>query len=139
MMDKGSIVSATQQYFEQESDVCAVYLFGSVAKNKSRSSSDVDLAVLFMPETDDFARFDRKLRFAADLEELLLRKVDVVDLNSADDFFVHQVMLNKQLIVERDRRQRVAFEVNRRKCFFDRQPFYDLYHAQAMRRLKELK
>jgi len=77
------------------------------------------------------------MQIADDLEEQLKQKIDVVDLLSADYFFIHQVMKNKKLLVDRDMRRRVFFEVDCRKKFFDHKPLYDLYRRQAMKRLRE--
>jgi hypothetical protein len=62
---------------------------------------------------------------------------DILDLNSANLFFIHQLMKNKQLIIDKDPHYRVEFEVAYRRNFFDLQGFYDLYHKQALKRLKE--
>jgi hypothetical protein len=61
--------------------------------------------------------------------------VDIVDLYEADLFFIHQIMKGKILIVDYDPAYRVEFEVKYRREFFDRQPFYALYHQQALSRL----
>ncbi|MGI6537949.1 MAG: hypothetical protein ACOX22_06375 [Caldicoprobacterales bacterium] len=65
------------------------------------------------------------------------KKIDVVDLENADLYFIHQIMQNKKLIIDNDIHRRVAFEVAKRREYFDRKPFYDLYHNQALKRLDE--
>jgi len=42
-----SIHENIKSFFENKKDIIAVYLFGSYADGKERSSSDVDLAILF--------------------------------------------------------------------------------------------
>ena len=137
-MDKDTIILKLKSYFSQKQNISTVYLFGSVAKNKNRSSSDVDVAILFTGGMDSLQRFEAKLDIANDLEDLLAIKVDVVDLKSADVFFMHQIMLGKELIIDNDFHRRVDFEVKSRREFFDMQPFYDLYHSQALKRLEEM-
>ncbi|MFZ5689472.1 MAG: type VII toxin-antitoxin system MntA family adenylyltransferase antitoxin [Bacillota bacterium] len=126
-----------KKYFEQRDDIIAVYLFGSTVKNKEGKASDLDLAVLFKEGMDQFFRFQEKMQIANELETQLKQKIDVVDLRSADYFFIHQVMKNKKLLVDRDTGRRVFFEVDYRKKFFDYKPLYDLYHRQSLKRLKE--
>jgi len=136
-MDIQSIIEKLQSYFKNQGDVIAVYLFGSTVKGKARKNSDVDIAVLFDGERSTIYRFHRKLEIAGELEELLNTRVDIVDLESADPFFFHQIMLNKILLVDKNIDKRIAFEVKKRREYFDMQPFYKLYYSQALKRLEE--
>jgi len=124
-------------YFELREDVIAVYLFGSTVKNKEHKDSDLDLAVLFEEGPDHYHHFLSKLQIANDLEDLIKHKIDIVDLRSADMFFVHQVMKNKILLFERHAFKRIAFEVKCRKIYFDFMPVYERYHQQSLKRLRE--
>ena len=132
------IVAKIKDYFNSMKNISAVYLFGSVAKNKNRKDSDIDIAVLFSEGMDMVERFDEKLRIASELESIFHTKVDVIDLESADLFFVHKIMEEKILIVDMEVNRRVKFEVAQRRNFFDRQYFYKLYHECAMKRLEEM-
>lgn len=134
MIDK-QVLQKLTSYFMEQSQIAAAYLFGSYVKGKNRPHSDLDLAILFDPGLEVLQRFDAKLQIANDLEDCLQIKVDVVDLESADSFFIHQIFMDKLLICEKGRNRRVEFEVKARREFFDRQPFYDLYHSQALKRL----
>ncbi len=136
-MNKNERINQIAGYFEGKDDVSAVYLFGSLVKGRATHNSDVDIGVLFADGMPLFQRFNRKLEIANDLEDTLLAKVDIVDLDNADLYFVRQVMLNKEMILDRDTHRRVAFEVAKRREFFDRKRFYELYHSQALKRLEE--
>ncbi len=125
------------KYFGQKDDIIAAYLFGSTVKNKDRKGSDLDLAILFKESIDPYRRFQAKLQIANDLENDVNAKLDIVDLRSADLYFIHQVMKNKMLLFERDVHGRVSFEVKYRKYFFDHMPVYEQYHRQSRKRLKE--
>lgn len=113
-----------------------VRLFGSVVKGRTTANSDVDIAILFVQGLSLLHRFERKLEIANDLEDVLKRKVDIVDLDNADLYFIHQVMLNKEIVFDRDIDRRVSFEVDKRRKYFDMKRFYDLYHRQALKRLE---
>ena len=76
------------------------------------------------------------MEIANDLEDVLKRKVDIVDLDNADLYFIHQVMLNKEIVFDRDIDRRVSFEADKRRKYFDMKRFYDLYHRQALKGLK---
>lgn len=132
-----SVLEKIRDYFEQREDVSTVYLFGSTVKDKERKESDLDLAVLFNEGPDDYHRFQAKLQITNELEDHLKHKVDIVDLKSSDIFFVHQVMKNKILLLDRHPFERVAFEVKYRRIFFDYKPIYEQYHRQSRKRLRE--
>jgi predicted nucleotidyltransferase len=136
-MDKKECVEKIIRYFSDQCDVSTVYLFGSVVKERTTPNSDVDIAVLFVRGLSLLRRFERKLEIANDLEDTLKTKVDIVDLENADLYFIHQVMLNKEIVLDRDIDRRVSFEVEKRRKYFDKKHFYDLYHSQALRRLGE--
>jgi len=129
------LLKTIQDYFRDRDDIYAVYLFGSRAKGTARPASDLDLAVLFKEGLDPHRRFQIKLEITNDLEDLLGSKVDLVDLRSADLFFIHQVMRNKVVLHERDKSSRIAFEVDYRKRYFDHMPILEQYHRQARKRL----
>lgn len=135
-MDKEKVIKTLAEYFKDIENAEAVYLFGSFAKNKDRKHSDIDIAVLFSAEMNIIDRFEQKLRFVSELEDIFHKKVDVVDLDSADPFFVHKIMEEKILVYNKNIERRVDFEVKSRKDFFDRQKFYNLYHECSMRRLE---
>jgi hypothetical protein len=85
---------------------------------------------------DSMQRFDQKLDMIDKLEDLLGTKVDIVDLEGADPYFIHQLLLSKVLVVEKDLNRGVEFEVKSCRKYFDMLPFYKFYHAQAMKRLE---
>lgn len=130
------LIAKLKLYFERKPCVCAVYLFGSTVKGKRRQNSDIDLGILFSKGMDSIQRFDQKLDIKNELEDLFGSKVDIVDLEEADPYFIHNLLLNKVLVIEKDINRRVEFEVKSRREYFDMLPFYRLYHTQAMRRLE---
>ena len=138
-MDSTRPVEIIKNYFEDKSDVLTVYLFGSTVKGTARDNSDIDIGVLFIEDSPPLYRFERKLEITNDLEDLLGISVDVIDLESADLFFIHQVMLNKRILTDKNIARRVIFEVEKRREYFDRKSFYDVYHSQALKRLEEKK
>jgi predicted nucleotidyltransferase len=136
VMVEKMIFNNLKAYFDHKDNICIVYLFGSVVKGKNRKNSDVDVGILFSEDMDIIERFGLKLEIACELEDLLGTKVDIVDLNSAVPYFIHQVLLNKLVIFEANIHRRVEFEVKSRREYFDMLPFYKLYHSQAMERLE---
>lgn len=136
-MEREQLLDVLQDYFLTKEDVSTVYLFGSFAQGRARVSSDVDIAILFVCGVDPYDALIRQLDFANDLEELLRRPVDVVNMETAKPIFVHQVLLTKEIVLDRDIERRVQFEVNHRREYFDLLPYYRTYHEQALKRLGE--
>lgn len=66
-------------------------------------------------------------RVRGDLERLLRRPVDLVDLRAAPVDLIHRVLRDGQLLIERDARERVCFEVEKRNEYFDLLPFLRRY------------
>lgn len=85
----------------------AVYLFGSVAENRERSDSDVDIAVLFHHPITARELFDLQ----TELAEALSRDVDLVDLASASTVMRKEVLRTGRLLFEGDKLRREEFEM----------------------------
>ena len=83
----------------------AVWLFGSEARGQARVDSDVDLAVLFSRPVSG----DELLAARLDLEVLLGRGVDLVDLRTASAILGRQVLRDGRLLLDRDPADRHAF------------------------------
>ena len=93
----------------------ALWIFGSEVQGNARSDSDIDLAALFSsrPQPLDV------LGARGDLEEILGREVDVVDLDRASPILVMQVLKHGRLLVDRDPKRRIAFVVRTRSLYED--------------------
>jgi predicted nucleotidyltransferase len=100
----------------QESAIDAAYLFGSAATGKTRSMSDLDVAVLL-----DHASLDAfpLLSFISSLEGSFGRRVDVVILNRAGELLKYEVRRSGRLIFQRDASRRKKFEISGRKTYED--------------------
>jgi predicted nucleotidyltransferase len=136
-MSPEEIINAVSDYLEHQPDIAAAYIFGSLARGRFRSSSDVDVAILYNStnSSDKHDRFERRLDLEIALEELVHRPVQVIDLERAGLPLQYQVRKYGKLVVEKDRRLRVDFEVNSRRLYFDMQRFYRLRNASVLERL----
>ena len=109
---------------KNEPSIVAAFLFGSYAKGKEKSSSDIDVALL-LSETKS-SDFD-PLYFATELEKKTGSTVDVVILNNAGDALKFEVRRYGNLIFERSSQQRKRFEVKSRKYYEDFIYFHNKY------------
>jgi predicted nucleotidyltransferase len=126
-MDPGGIETALGKYLaEQPHGAYAAYLFGSVARQDAGAESDIDVAVLLeagAPQTLD----DLPLALEQDLRELLGFPVDVVVLDTAPPDLFHRILRDGHIVLDRDRKRRIAFEVRARSLYLDLRPVLDRY------------
>ena len=96
-MNTQAMNNAIADYFKTQ-PVVKAWLFGSFARGEETPLSDVDLLVqLDYSKLDGFGFFG----MWGDLERLLNRSVDLVTVNSLEDFARESVERDKQLIYER--------------------------------------
>ena len=76
----------------------ALWLYGSEAEGTTRADSDVDIAALFRRRPQGLEIFDAR----AELEELLCREVDLVDLDQAPPILAMQILKHGRLLVDRN-------------------------------------
>lgn len=119
-------------YLAGRPDCVAAWLFGSTARGAARADSDVDIAVL-VTRAPAGTLDDLHLGWAADLSRALGREVDLVVVNSAPVDLVHRVLVEGELVLERDRSARIAFEVRARNEYFDLLPHLRRYRRQDAR------
>lgn len=87
-MNKEALVKKLAEYFKTRTDVAFAYLFGSVAKDRSHSESDVDIGVYFKPATraleyESQNHYLGESDIGVDLEHITQRQTDMVILNRA--------------------------------------------------------
>lgn len=125
------------QYFSGNRQISAVYLFGSAAKNLMRPKSDIDIAVLFEAELKGkIKRFDITLSIGMELEDIIGRPVDVVDIAEASPILQHQILKTGKLLVENNRLARINFEVNSRRQYFDLLPLYKARNKNILQQFR---
>jgi uncharacterized protein len=126
------------QNFYPNRHVLAAYLFGSLARGQAHRSSDVDIAVLLESGLDVEYTIESRLQFELQMELLIKRPIQVTILNHASPFFAYQVLRDGILVYERDRSERIAFQVRTLKIYFDLQPRLESLKRKAIKRIKEV-
>src|SRR3954453_12995480 len=81
-----------------------LWLFGSEAAGTAREDSDLDLAALFRKHPSALEIFEAR----GDLGEILLRNVDLIDLDQASPILGMQVLRYSRLLVDRNPKRRYA-------------------------------
>lgn len=124
-------------------EISAAYLFGSAAKQRSGPLSDVDLALLLVPETSHSHALSLICDVASDVQELFQKEGDVKILNHLrlhDLPFLYEVLSTGKLVFERDRQHHRSFVADAIMAYLDFQPVYErmlknyrihLHHGQT--------
>lgn len=114
-----------RQVLANDEEVLAAYLFGSFARGTARTSSDVDVGILYARRPG--ARLLERFRLEGTLEQAIGRQVQVIVLNDAPPDLVHRVLRDGRLLVNREPGSRIQFEVAARNAFFDLLPIRRRY------------
>jgi predicted nucleotidyltransferase len=85
-------------FLEERFGLDTLWLYGSEAQGTSRPGSDVDLAALFRRRPESLEVLDAR----TDLEEILHRDVDLVDLDQTSPVLGMQVLRYGKLLVDRN-------------------------------------
>jgi len=111
----------------------AAYAYGSVARGTMTPFSDVDIALLLKAPLPSYDRLMLELAVQGAIEAAMgstkSPPVDVRAINEAPLTVRGRIIQEGILLYERERRRRVAFEVETRKRYFD--------FAPALRRLRD--
>jgi uncharacterized protein len=121
-----SIKNVFNDFLVQRPEILAVYLFGSLAKDKSRNSSDIDVAFLFdrsFYKNDPYNSFSIAQIMGADAGKGVRTKVDVSILNGASLFFAYEVISTGICLYEKDTNERIRYEIAIKGQYFDFKPF----------------
>jgi predicted nucleotidyltransferase len=126
MSEPGTIEIARELLKDAPADVVAVYLFGSRARGTGSADSDVDLGVL-LRGAPGRELSDTTARIEDDVERAARVPVQAVVLNTAPADLVHRVLRDGILLLDRDRAERIRFEVRARNEYFDLAPIRRVY------------
>lgn len=106
--------------------IVAVYLFGSFARGTAGAGSDIDLGLLYA-EPPGPRLEDQPFSLEAELSQVLRRSVQCVVMNCAPPDLVHRILRDQKLLIDRDPRARIRFEVAARNRYFDIRPLHERY------------
>ena len=79
--------------------VKALYVFGSILTNHFNENSDVDFSATFNHDSDPLIAGENFLNFHMELEDLIGRKIDLVDEDFLKNpYFIEELNETKKLI-----------------------------------------
>jgi predicted nucleotidyltransferase len=138
VLDLAECLPKLDALFAAQPDVLLAYVFGSQAKGKAHSCSDLDVAVLLAGELDGPTCTQRRLDIIGDLMGLChTSDVDVVVLNNADLALRYQVVQYGRLAYEHDHAMAVEFRVRTLNLYLDFAPFLKRMEQAFYQRIRE--
>ncbi len=118
------IITNITKLAKQNSDIAAIWLYGSRAQERARPNSDYDLAIAFHNfSLDALARYSRPHSLALDWAALLglpEQQLSLVDINQVPVYLAYQIIDTGQLIYS-DGSARSWQEITRINSLFEYQ------------------
>ncbi|MGQ9472947.1 MAG: type VII toxin-antitoxin system MntA family adenylyltransferase antitoxin [Candidatus Caldatribacteriaceae bacterium] len=108
-------IEKLKDFLSGDVNIIFAYLFGGLARKKSSTLSDVDIAVYVKdPEKINY------LKLYSEITDLLsTEEVDLVILNKAPLTLLGRILQSKKILVDKDRFLRHKFESLNFRKFFD--------------------
>ena len=128
------IEKGLENYFAARPEVIAVYLFGSFARGRDRSDSDVDVGILLkqtaVGEEEDLVR-----EYLVGLSKMLKKDVHPVIMNFAGEGIMEQIFAYGRCILNRDPQILSAFKMTRLSMIADFSFYRDMMKKGFVRRI----
>lgn len=103
--------NALKSCLEKDRRIIAAYLFGSFAKSRASSGSDIDVAIFLEPNVPRTKYSDIALEITCRLIKCVKHNlIDILVLNSAGPISRHQVFAKGRLIFSRDMKRTLRFK-----------------------------
>ncbi len=107
---KNDLINKLKAYFEDKSEVIAVYLFGSQATGKQDCSSDVDVGILLNAK-DRTTEIEKRNQYMVDLADILRKEIHPIILNSAGEELMRQIFAKGDCILIKNQRKLSLFKM----------------------------
>lgn len=125
-------VQALRDVLADQQAVQLAVLFGSQARDRAHSRSDVDIGLRLAPATAE-----TRQQAIAEIGQAVRREVDVVDLDSAPPLLRFQIARDGVVLVEREPRLWARFKARAMTDWWDWAPTTRRLHGIYIRRLRE--
>lgn len=134
-MQKQILIDKIKRVLEKQPCRLA-YLYGSFATGRVRRGRDVDIAVVLKPnskKSDYQIAADIRTQLGKDLPEIDVREIS---LNS-DIVFLRNVLKPAMPILVKDEKERIKFETEAYRKFYDTNHLREIDYSYIKKRLKE--
>lgn len=123
----------------QDRPILLAYLYGSTAAGCPTPLSDVDIALVFTPDSrlDAYQRFMQELEIEVEIEQRCgIPNADVRSIDNAPLRVQGEVLTHGILLYSKDDGFRVTYEVRTRKLYFDFQPVLEMMREAYFARME---
>lgn len=133
-MKKEDLKSKIRAYLNQY-PIDIAYLYGSHCKGTAQKDSDIDIGVLLNAEQKNLPNKTILRKIEADLTGLLSQPVQVESINDAPPLLKHSIVLESDLILEKEKDQRIKLEVSTLHEYEDNQCIFDIPYQTLKRKI----
>ncbi len=127
-------------YFKDNADVIAVYLYGSYAVGKHTTTSDIDIGIVLDPEIIERDQFTEKRdRFMLDLSRILRKEIHLVVLNTAGEGLLSQVFKKGNCVFIGNKRKLTLFKARALQRIVDFDYYKNIMQTGFIRNVMENK
>ena len=95
------LINKLKDFFTARQEVLFAWLFGSYARGRSHSHSDIDIAV-YLKDRSLLNDADWYLGLKAEIMVLTHREIDLIILNNAKPLVKHAANMHKVMLLSRD-------------------------------------
>ena len=105
-----TIEDKIRDYFKNEREVLAVYLFGSYAAGKKQHFSDIDIGILLDRDQLSMGK-ELRTKYIVELTRILRKDIHPVILNLASEELLKQIFQKGECILTKDAKKLARFRM----------------------------
>ena len=129
-------IEELKNYFSEQEDILAVYIFGSYGTEYQTPLSDVDFAVLFKKEAE--INLMREMEIMSQITLITkVEDIDLVNLNQAPVLLQHKAIKEGNLIFEREENKVSEFIEYVLTYYYDAKIRSDIFNQEYREALEE--
>ena len=126
-----------KNYFINNADIVAVYLYGSYANGKVHPGSDVDIALLFGKRDRDLV-YDCLEQFHVELSRNLRKDLHLVAMDFAGEVLLKQILKNGRCLIVNDPKTLANFTMDALSKIADFQYYLNKMQSAMTRKVMDL-
>jgi len=126
-----------REKLNEDSDIQALYLYGSRSSGKSHPRSDTDIAMLLSNTVKEEYYNIYRMKYISELKEFFPKKLDFIILNQVSPLLQFQVLKNGKLLYDPEPDMRALLEVKILKEYYLAKRFYEFHFQNLKNRIKE--
>ena len=124
-------------FFKKESNAIGVFIYGSYAKGKQTSVSDIDIAVLTKNKLTRKESTEKRIQYSLSLSKLLKKNVDVVLLRDAPLLLRFNIFKEGEKVYVVDKKMVNDFKARAIVEYLDFKPLEDFFFYNMIKKMEE--